>query len=129
MNSKINSSIKISSDTEKFLNNYEEIYKKKYEENITDSFTYRGIPYSCYDEFALLIFMYKYPYIWKTDNKKTNKKIQREVKKYTLDSVITKIEETPKLYYEIEEYTNKTSLVWKSSYFIFSYYLFLNAVN
>jgi len=129
MNSKINSFTKISSVTENFLNNYEKIYKKKYGENIIDSFTYRGIPNSCYDEFSLLIFMYQYPYVWKTDDKKIDKKIQREVKKHALNSVIIKIEENPKLYYEIKEYTNKTSMDWKSSYFIFSFYLFLNAVN
>jgi len=121
--------IKISSDTEIFINNYEKIYKNKYGEKITDNYTYRNIPISCYDEFSMLIFMYKHPDVWKTEDKKKDKKTQREIKKYTLNSIITKIENTPKLYYEIEEYTNKTSMDWKSSYFIFSFYLFLNAVN
>lgn len=128
MAAKNNSVVKLSSLTEKFINDYENENKVKYMEKYYEFDTFRNVPKSCYDEFYLLIFMYKYPWVWKTD-KKSDKKIQKEVKKYTLNSVINKIEKTPELYYEIEKYTNETSMDWKCAYFIFSFYLFINATN
>jgi hypothetical protein len=119
---------KISTYTDKFLFDYENEYKEKYRNKSIEVFSFKDLPKSCYDEFSMLLFMYRYPYVWKTNDKKINKKIQTDVKKYALDSVIKKIEETPELYYEIKEFNDKNPISnFYRLFYVHSLYLFLNA--
>ena len=73
--------------------------------------------------------MYQYPFLWKTDDNRINKKTQREIKKYALASAWKKIEDDLSLYDTVVKFIKKHKIYQDTGPIQYAMYLFLNIEN
>lgn len=98
----------------RFFQKYEDVNNnentknlKKSVDSIYNLYNLYKTPDSLREEMDILIFLYNFPYFWKTGETVKDNYIKNKVKKYVLQSAINKIENDTQIYFDVKDCLDK----------------------